>query len=81
MKLHHFITAKNDDGAQRLQELGKVLAPEVKQVTEVKLAEIKNKPAKKKTEVDAEQEMRDFAVDQLASSTSHSAHHKIKHYD
>jgi len=78
MKLQHFTKLKEDD-VKRIQKIGKAMLPEVK-LDEVKLAEIK-KPKKKAPSTEAGQDMRDFAVDQLASSEYHSAHHKIRHYD
>lgn len=88
MKLHHFITAQPTEEGKRIRELGKALAPEPTQpqvpVTEVKLTDLKKVEPKKVATVakagDVEQEMRDYAVDQLAT-THHLAHHKIKHYD
>jgi hypothetical protein len=73
MKLQHF--SKTPEGSsRRIQEIGKAM------VSEVKLIEIK-KPSKKTSSSKVEQDMRDYAVDQLAGSECHSAHHKIKHYD
>jgi hypothetical protein len=73
MKLQH-LSKLPEGSSKRIQEIGKAM------VSEVKLSEIK-KPGKKKPNTEVGQDMRDFAVDQLASSECHSAHHKIKHYD
>ena len=84
MKLHHFISAKVSEDSSRVRELGKALLPAATPtpVTEVKLTDIKKLGTKKIEEPkDQTEAMRDYAVDQLASSTCHSAHHKIKHYD
>ena len=88
MKLHHFITAEATESGKRARELGKALTPTItapparEPVTEVKLTDIKKLEPKKVAKAgDVDQEMRDYAVDQLASSPHHAAHHKIKHYD
>lgn len=93
MKLHHF-TAPTTEKVSRARSIGRALAPiapvvavqpTTRQVTEVKLADIK-KPAaklsKKPAVADDAEAMHDFAVSQLeGSSSAFNAHHKIKHYD
>lgn len=79
MKLHALFSNQPSAGA-RAQELGRAIFSEA---TATKPAPRKIVPSQPKSETvdDGDQDMRDFAVNQLARSKFNSAHHKIRHYD
>ncbi len=79
MKLFHF---KPTEEAQKAREIGRLLAQQTESAAPV--MEIK-KPVKMKKKMDDEvdgvqQQMRDYAVDQLEYTHPH-LHKKTKHYD
>lgn len=87
MKLHHFITAATSESDNRVRQVGKAMASAATHPPTAAVAEAVGKVEPKKNKIeknavpDIEQEMRDYAVDQLAGSPHHVAHHKIRHYD